>query len=286
MPQFSEEARGPVSPFARGLGGARGLLRVPPMRFFMLAGAALTVACGSVSTNQDGGGGGGSSGTAGTMGHAGTSGGAGTTGAAGTGGTGGVVCVVGGVSHPGGTTFPSPDGCNSCTCTLDGQLACTERACPPDAGTDCAFDTTYRYGDTGGFVAYENTVTLAPPASYVYTRHPLATTPPDISCSPALPACNSANLVDVADVMRDIADPAVQQALAAATPPLFGGDTRPVDGSVFQFLRNDGRGFLAGTPCGSATGCTAIPAGISKLVADLRALDTQQLKDAICAALR
>lgn len=291
MPQFSEEARGAANAFRRGFCGARGLLGVPPMRFLMLAGVALAVACGSVSSSQDGGGGaGGSSG--GRGGTAGTNGGAGTTGAAGTAGTGGVACVVGGVSHPGGTTFPSADGCNSCTCTLDGQIACTERACPPDGGIDpasCAFDATYTFGNTGGLAISEDDVTLSPPASYVHTRHPLATTPPDVSCAPALPPCNSSDLIDVADVMRDIADPDVQSILSkgAKPGPVLGYDSRPVDGQVFQFVRSDGVGLFVGSPCTSgAIQCTPIPAGVSKLVADLRALDTQQLKDASCAALR
>jgi hypothetical protein len=241
------------------------------MRFFTLAVVAFAVACGSVSSNHDGG-----------------AGGAG--GAAGAGGSGGVICTLGGVGHPAGTTFPSPDGCNSCTCTLDGLLACTERACPPDAGTDCAFDATYSYGNTGGLAIYEDDVTLTPPASYTHTRHPTATTPPDISCAPALPSCNTANLIDVADVMRDIADPDVQSILStgAKPGPVLGYDSRPVDGQVFKFVRSDGVGFFVGSPCaaGTTAQCVPIPIGVATLVADLRSLDTQQLKDAGCAALR
>lgn len=36
-----------------------------------------------------------------------------------------------------GDTFPSPDGCNQCTCTRDG-IACTLRACAPDPGQACS----------------------------------------------------------------------------------------------------------------------------------------------------
>ncbi len=38
-------------------------------------------------------------------------------------------CVVDGEFHPEGESFPSPDGCNTCFCAEDGQVACTERAC-------------------------------------------------------------------------------------------------------------------------------------------------------------
>jgi hypothetical protein len=192
------------------------------------------------------------------------------------------------MTYPVGTTFPSSDGCNTCSCTSGGQIACTLRACPPDAGTPvCSFDTTYRFGMTGGHVIYEDRVTLSPPASYQHARIPVATDPPSLQCSPALPACNATDLIDVADVMRDIADADVQKALAMTTPPLYGVDSRPFDGSIFSFQRSDGRGFLAGSQCpNTSSSCIPLPAGITRLVATLRALDEQQLKDPSCAALR
>ena len=55
------------------------------------------------------------------------------------------------------------------------------------AGRDCAMDATYRYGDTGGLVAYEDLTTLGPDLSYVHTRTSHAGAP-DISCAPPLPA--------------------------------------------------------------------------------------------------
>jgi len=179
-------------------------------------------------------------------------------------------------------SLPVPDGCNTCTCT-NGVMACTTRACPP---RPCVLDATYRFGQTGGLVAYEDTSTLTPPGSYTRTRSPRFTDPPDITCSPALPACNSANL-DVGDIMLDIASGDVAAALASATPPIYGEDARPYDGTIFQFLRDDGRGFLAGGACrAGASGCVDVPAGVAKLVADLGALDAQQLMDPSCAALR
>ena len=47
-------------------------------------------------------------------------------------------CTYDGSTHGSGTTFPSSDGCNVCTC-LDGHVLCTKRACvlpPADAGAD------------------------------------------------------------------------------------------------------------------------------------------------------
>jgi hypothetical protein len=90
--------------------------------------------------------------------------------------------------------------------------------------------------------------------------------------------------------MNAIADTDVQNALAMAAPPTYGSDHRPVDGTIFQFLRADGRGFLAGGTCSTTplpgTPCVEVPAGVARLVSALRALDAQQLLDPSCAALR
>src|SRR5687767_7509340 len=66
--------------------------------------------------------------------------------------------------------------------------------------------------------------------------------------------------------------------------PLYGLDSRPVDGTVFEMRRADGRGFLVGAPCRSdvVTPCVAIPVGIQRLVNRLRALDAQQLATPWC----
>jgi hypothetical protein len=63
----------------------------------------------------------------------------------GTGGGGsGRGCVVDGERHAVGESFPSSDGCNTCSCGSDGQVACTLRACVAIcggiAGLTCAPD--------------------------------------------------------------------------------------------------------------------------------------------------
>jgi len=47
-------------------------------------------------------------------------------------------CAYGGRSFPSGTSFPSLDGCNTCSCQ-NGAIACTLRACA-DAGDGDAGD--------------------------------------------------------------------------------------------------------------------------------------------------
>jgi hypothetical protein len=54
-------------------------------------------------------------------------------GSAGTGGHGGG-CVVDGQHHPEGASFASSDGCNTCSCGEDGQVACTLRFCAATCG--------------------------------------------------------------------------------------------------------------------------------------------------------
>lgn len=159
---------------------------------------------------------------------------------------------------------------------------------PTDAAnTDCALGTSYTYGWNGGFVAFNAETALTPPASYRHSRTYVGIPDPPApqSCMPALPACGDATLIDMADVIRDLADPDVVQAMAMTTPPLYGLDQRPVDGAVFQVLRADGHGFLAGGICDTGAFChDPVPAGIARLVADLKALDQQQLADPSCAS--
>jgi hypothetical protein len=45
------------------------------------------------------------------------------------------VCSYNGRDYHAGDTFPSDDGCNSCSCTAEGSVVCTKRACVADGGT-------------------------------------------------------------------------------------------------------------------------------------------------------
>ena len=249
-------------------------------------GTSGAAASGGISAS---GGRGGQGGHAATGGKASASGGAGGT----AGGAGGGSCEYGGVVYPAGSSFPTGDGCNMCSCSA-GRAVCTFRACLPDGGTDdvppavCAFAQSYQYGPIGGNSLYSTHAVLTPPASYAFVRMGSQRADAgDLSCAPALPTCNSAGVLDVADIMADIVLPDVQHALAQTTPPSYGRDDRPSDGTMFQFVGLDGRGFLVGGPC-STTDATCVPPpdGVARLVADLRALDGQQLMDPSCAPLR
>jgi hypothetical protein len=198
------------------------------------------------------------------------------------------VCSYAGTTHAVGASFPSADGCNSCSCTPSGAVACTERACFDGGSDSCTLDATYNFGWNGGLVTFVDRASLAPPSFYIYNRIPAGSSAPSVSCSPALPACSS-DAIDVADIMADLADPDVQLAFLPAEPPIYGVDSRPWDGAVFEVWRSTGGDFLVGEDCSSpqaSSTCSPIPAGVAKLVADLRALDDQQLADPTCAALQ
>jgi hypothetical protein len=125
----------------------RGARRPFRVRAVVLSALVLAlVACGGQSTRRDERGLGGDGGTASAGGTGGTLGGTdfgGTSGVAGTSGVGGTVgvggtdcidcpprqCAYSGRLYAIGESFPSDDGCNTCTCTEQG-IGCTTIACP------------------------------------------------------------------------------------------------------------------------------------------------------------
>jgi hypothetical protein len=190
-------------------------------------------------------------------------------------------CSYGGKTYAVGDSFPATDGCNTCSCGEGGSVACTKIACPQPK---CDFAAKYEYGQIGGFVAYTERSYLSPGNAYRHQRTPVRSDMPFISCAPAMPMCGAADVITAYDVeVHDLRHPDVQAALARAKPPLYGRDQRPVDGTVFEFVRADGRGFLVGADCPATfSSCQAIPAGIKQLRDRLLTLDRQQLANDEC----
>lgn len=79
------------------------------------------------------------------------------------------------------------------------------------------------------------------------------------------------------EIQQALADADVVAALAQPTPPFYGTDTRPVDGTVFVFERDDGRSFSVGSG--------PVPAGLRLLVDLLHLLRTQTAATPACAGL-
>jgi hypothetical protein len=220
-----------------------------------------------------------------TEGHGGGGGGPQQGGAGGAPATG--TCTYDGKPYSPDDSFISVDSCNRCFCVSDGSVLCTTKACT----ADCILDSTYTFYWEPGSAANYPVTSLSPPNRYqvkvAANLHQGPAVPP--SCAPAMPLCHS-EAIDVADVMSDLADADVQAALipdSSGHPRFFGQSTNgEVDLGNFRIM-GAGGGFGVGVDCPSsaASTCTPIPAGVAKLVADLRALEAQQLADPSCSAL-
>jgi hypothetical protein len=157
-----------------------------------------------------------------------------------------------------------------------------------DAGTSCLLPTSIRFGNDGGMVIYQDEYRLDPAGTMTITRtYYRGGDGGTNACSPTLPACGAADVVSISTIAADLTDPDVQAAFAASTPPLFGRDTRPVDGTVYSIALGSGGSMLVGWACQStsSTPCTPIPAGVQRLVDHLRSLATAMAAQAACAAL-
>jgi hypothetical protein len=176
-----------------------------------------------------------------------------------------------------------PDG--TCGFTPTPELTkCLGGSTPGPGG--CDFKGSYEYGAIGGLRITVDRAFLKPGNSYQYTRSPVRGDGPTRSCTPLMPPCGAQGVISAHDIETSgLQNADVQAALAQPTPPLFGRDLRPVDGTVLELKRHDGRGLLIGADCPATfSSCRAIPPGVARLRDLLLALDKQQLATPECAA--
>ena len=239
-------------------------------------------ASGSGGAANTGGTAGGQGGNGGKGGNTGTGGNGGTGGSAGAGGKGGGGNGGGG---NGGTSATGGKGGNG-----GGGNGGTGSGGAGGAGGQlgaCTFDTTYSMSEGGGLVGLTRTMKLIPPSTYSATRiNFLSDAGAVASCTPALPACHDATLIDVSDVEVALEHPDVKAVFASTTPAIY-GNLGVADAPSFGVARPDGHGFSEGLSCtiASAT-CNPTPAGVRALIALLKALNTQQLADPTCAGVK
>jgi len=234
--------------------------------------------------------------------------------------TGGMV-ATGGVVSTGGTTIKPDAGpptctsngksyavgesfkidCNTCTCSAQG-IACTAMACIRDAGIDlspitdtkasCTLSANLTFGWDGGNALYVDQYRLTNSGitltrNYAYRADRDADT--TATCSPSLPTCGDASTVSVATINADLANADVADlwSLPLSPIPLFGTDSRPVDGAVYSIALENGHKVLVGGQCASPTmsSCRYIPAGLQHLVQDLQSLAKVALADPVCKGL-
>jgi hypothetical protein len=181
------------------------------------------------------------------------------------------------------------DDCNTCSCQAGGAIACTLMICPVsvDAAASCTIPTALTFGTDGGNATSRDVNRLDPSGLLTITRTMSGRGGGDggsTSCSRALPACGTAGAVTAATIAADLADADVKAGLAAATTPFYGVDERPVDGPAYSIAQADGHTIIVGSACSSASGstCRAIPAGVRRLVDDLRSAASATLDASVC----
>ena len=176
-----------------------------------------------------------------------------------------------------GTADGSSDG------SIDGSPETTLDTPPSDACTDC-IGAQLSWGSNGGLVAYRDSSALAPCKTYTHTRvhYDMDVGGPQ-SCTTEVAACGATDVVGLTQIEAALANPDVVAAFAAA-PVLYGRDTRPSDGSVFE-ITYGGRTVSVGLDCDETGPCTAIPAGVKALETVLQNLDVQELSKDACVAV-
>jgi hypothetical protein len=228
-------------------------------------------------------------------------------------------CTYAGSVHASGATFPAGDGCNTCSCDAHSTVICTRSVCLDGGGAGaggaaggpgggagisgagggagasgiaidggpfrCSFDATYTVGSVGGLSAWTDVATLGYPSTLTLTRTWVTDAAPvSRSCSPALPPCEPGIRPSVNDIIYDLEDPDVQAGFAAPAPALFGMDSRPADGTVYQIARSTGGTIQVGADCptSGAASCRPIPAGVARLAADLKKLIENATTGGVC----
>ena len=199
----------------------------------------------------------------------------------------GAGCSSNGRSYPVGASFPSSDGCNTCTCLVDGP-ACTAHGCQADAAVmACALTPPLTFGFDGGMRLYSETAVLADVLTLTRTYRVAVDGGAVRSCVSPLPACQTAGQLDVGDIAADLISPDVTAAFALPDPAVFGVDPRAYDGALFAITNGTGKTIYVGDDCPSPamSSCRPVPAGVKTLSMDLQALFTHARSSAACAGL-
>ena len=139
---------------------------------------------------------------------------------------------------------------------------------PSDSGpviydaSDCnCLPVSLHWGNNGGNARYVEDSAVAPCKTYSRMRDYMANAPPT-TCKQELLACGS-NSIGIGDLTGALRNADVQQAVRSA-PVLYGGDPRPVDGTVLR-VTIGGAVIDIGTPCAGGGACKAIPPGVAAL---------------------
>jgi hypothetical protein len=168
---------------------------------------------------------------------------------------------------------------------LGGLAAASCSSTSASTSNPCVLAGSYTFTKTHGLPPNTELGTLTPPATFSYESSHSFVDGGSGVCTPLLPACESANMIDIADIASDIANADVQNVLAMSAEPTYGSGG--ADADFLSFTRTSGGSFaLSGSECTPASAtCVVTPPGVHQLLADLAALVTQSLADPGCQGL-
>ena len=161
-----------------------------------------------------------------------------------------------------------------CGGTADGETAAGGGG-TGGGGDECAcVAKPISWGYDGGYVATRAESSIRGCNTFHHEVGPVEGEPTG-SCETNLEECDVGLLTNVAMVNAALATADVKAAIAAA-PILYGGDPRPVDGSV-QRLDIGGKIIEVGSDCADSPDCAPLPTGVVQLAELLFNLEDQQL---------
>ncbi|MEO8800714.1 MAG: hypothetical protein ABI551_22680, partial [Polyangiaceae bacterium] len=156
---------------------------------------------------------------------------------------------------------------------------CTDGAC---------LSGEVNWGPNGGLVSAVDSSSVSSCTAYVHSRSESGSGS-QLSCTGTLETACSASTIGAAELAAALSNSDVATAFAnSATTKVYGGDSRPCDGSVLQ-VTYGGKTIDIGSDvcqnCGGPTDCTAVPKGLRALATALQNLDTQELATPSCKSV-
>ncbi len=204
-----------------------------------------------------------------------------------TGGSGGGTGGTGGTTDTGGGGQSSSTGGTGQTGGTGGEGGAVTTT--PVPCTDCLANTI-KWGPDGGLVSWIDSATLTDCRTFTFYRDPgYGQDPvPTQTCTAEVGGCD-APPVAIHEVEQALAHPHVVAALAEATTPLYGWDSRCTDGSI-TILQVGDKSIQIGEDCETGYGCLPAdgncvppPAGVLELANVLSSIWTQSLQAGDCA---
>jgi hypothetical protein len=151
-----------------------------------------------------------------------------------------------------------------------------------DSGSTCGcISDALSWGNIGGKVIWTERSTLDLCFKYTHRRDSYRTSEPSLLCEQEESFCDNEAVIGGERLAAAIQDTEVQSALQKGNV-LYGRDTRPVDGQVFEIKVGEDT-IAVGSDCSTSdTDCVLIPKGVQNLVILLKKLDKEQLGKPPC----